>query len=161
MALTYLIAASDVVTKFTYLNTDEALIKNDHIFTAQYDHVKPKIGDDWYDELITEKATSFSAANQTIYDNYLKDALSWFALAEAVPNIIYQSGNQGVFEHSPEFNLPTGRKGMQQITDYAMSMGDSLIAAMIDYVKDNLSSYPLYTASKQAELSRLGGLLLG
>lgn len=51
-----LITASEVISKsFTNSNTDTALIKDSFIDIAQYNHLKPVIGEDLYNLIISEK----------------------------------------------------------------------------------------------------------
>ena len=51
-----LITASEVIsTAFTNTNTDTALIKDSFIEIAQYNHLRPVIGEDLYNKIISEK----------------------------------------------------------------------------------------------------------
>ena len=51
-----LITASDVISKgFTNANTDTALIKDSFIDIAQHNHLRPAIGEDLYNKIISEK----------------------------------------------------------------------------------------------------------
>ena len=53
-----LITASEVISKaFTNSNTDTSLIKDSFIEIAQYNHLRPVIGEDLYNKIISEKAT--------------------------------------------------------------------------------------------------------
>ncbi len=54
-----LITASEVISKaFTNSNTDTALIKDSFIEIAQYNHLRPAIGEDLYNLIISEKSAS-------------------------------------------------------------------------------------------------------
>ena len=51
-----LITASEVISKaFTNSNTDTALIKDSFIEIAQYNHLRPAIGEDLYNLIISER----------------------------------------------------------------------------------------------------------
>ena len=54
--MTKLITASEVISiAFTNANTDTALIKDSFIDIAQYNHLRPVIGEDLYNKIMSIK----------------------------------------------------------------------------------------------------------
>ena len=74
-----LITASEVISKaFTNSNTDTALIKDSFIEIAQYNHLRPVLGEDLYNKLMSEKSASVTWSTSIVCttDNGSKDVTS-------------------------------------------------------------------------------------
>lgn len=93
-----LITASEVISKaFTNSNTDTALIKDSFIDIAQYNHLRPVIGEDLYNLIISEKSsnvvwkltatcvTSADSATVTSTTAFTSGAKGWYAEGDGIP----------------------------------------------------------------------------
>lgn len=93
-----LITASEVISKaFTNSNTDTALIKDSFIEIAQYNHLRPVIGEDLYNKLMSEKSASvvwtITAASTTVVDSqdvtstaaFTSGAAGWYVEGTNIP----------------------------------------------------------------------------
>ena len=93
-----LITASEVISKaFTNSNTDTALIKDSFIDIAMYNHLRPVIGEDLYNLIVSEKNAnvvwSLTAACTTAADSatvtstaaFLSGAKGWYAEGTGIP----------------------------------------------------------------------------
>lgn len=93
-----LITASEVISKaFTNSNTDTALIKDSFIEIAQYNHLRPVIGEDLYNKLMSEKSASvvwsYTASVSTTADSptlisiadFTSGAAGWYVEGTNIP----------------------------------------------------------------------------
>ena len=93
-----LITASEVISKaFTNSNTDTALIKDSFVEIAQYNHLRPVIGEDLYNKIISEKnagvvwsltatcVTTADSATVTSTTAFTSGAKNWYAEGTGVP----------------------------------------------------------------------------
>ncbi len=95
-----LITASEVISKaFTNSNTDTTLIKDGFIEIAQYNQLKPIIGEDLYNKIISEKNegvtwkstigvdTTTGSANLVSNpgSNFTSDMVNWYVQGTGVP----------------------------------------------------------------------------
>ena len=93
-----LITASEVISKaFTNSNTDTALIKDSFIDIAQYNHLRPVIGEDLYNLIVSEKnagvvwsltatcVTDADSATVTSTSAFTSGAKNWYAEGTGIP----------------------------------------------------------------------------
>jgi len=95
MSVQLLITSTEAREKMTYTKSDPDLIKDEHIRRAQWQYIRPVLGKDFYDEILSEKAATFSTANQTLYDDYIKPAMQYYSLSVAAVNMHAKSSNSG------------------------------------------------------------------
>ena len=96
-----LITASEVISKaFTNSNTDTALIKDSFIEIAQYNHLRPVLGEDLYNKLMSEKSASvvctITASSATVADS--QDVTSTAAFTSGAKNWYVEGTNIPLFK---------------------------------------------------------------
>ena len=90
---------------------------------------------------------------QQLNANGLEDALSWYVLAEALPNMQYKTGGHGIMTDAPEFQEAAALK--RQI-DNCYGKGDMFMAQAIDYICDNASDFTDYCPELKTGSNRAG-----
>ena len=88
-----------------------------------------------------------------LYQNGIENALAFYALAQALPNLQYKTGGHGIMTDAPEFQEQAPLK--RQI-DYCYGMGDTFMEQAIDYICDNSSDYPEYCPEESKGANRAG-----
>ena len=147
-----IISATQVISKAcSNSNIDPALFVQTQINASEREWLRPILGEDFYDEIVTESQSSYSSNNQTLVDDYLLDFLAWAVYHDALPEITYQVSSQGILGHSPEFSSNTGRQGLQMKQAQALRNAESYKAKMIEFLCDNSGNYPLYDDDRNSK----------
>lgn len=155
---------------------DTAKIKDSAIQAAQYDYLRPVIGDDLYDEIIAQKAANTLTTLNTNLVNQYKDALAWYTLLMLGPLIYLDITTKGLQLNNSEFSNSATNKDRADVMDSCKRMGDSYKNAFVRWIEAEVpaaealvytgthrsDSYPLYEngdASGQTSQLR-GGIIL-
>lgn len=151
---TEIITAAEVKSNvLATLDFDENLL-SDRIIQYQRKYVRALLGDDFYDQLLTEvAATSLTAENSTLLTSYIKPMLSHYIMFEELPYIQNQIGSRGVRNPLDDISSDAGNRGMGTIRNKLLADGDLMKENLIQYIKDeqedNSSAYSLYDTCKQ------------
>lgn len=136
-----LISQTEVITEsLTYRNIDPALLKEEYIDRAERMYIRPSVGTDLYNDLLSNPATTTNAALLIL----IKKALAWFVVYESLPMIYTQVTAQGVMFNAPEFARGGTRNDMAAIRDFAFSTAEFERKEYICYIHEHRSDYPLY-----------------
>jgi hypothetical protein len=127
---------------------DEAYFE-DYIIVVQRKYLKPTLGDDYYDEILTEVAgATLTADNTIIVENFIKPMLAHYIVYEVFPKIHTQVTNMGSMENYTEFSRQNKSFEYSQNRDFFISQGDNWRKDMIEYIKDaqdnDATKYPLF-----------------
>lgn len=128
-------------------NLDKRYIQQDVIFYCQRRYIRPKIGEDLYDELIDQiDDSSLTALNNTLLDDYIKKALAHFVMYESLPYIHTQIGSQGVRQNIDDFSNEATGGDVSQLRKTILQKAEWYLQEMIAYLnhEDQEDSYPLY-----------------
>jgi len=154
MAVTLLITAKEVVDRvMPDTNFDEGYFKDRYIESAQMNYIRPVLGADFYD-LVLASPSSYSALMP-----YIKDALAFFVVAEALPMIHVNVTTRGVMMNSNEFSAPAGRDARSDVDRQLRAWGQEYLDKMERYLTDNTSTYTDY-APLTSGGKLLGGILM-
>lgn len=116
-----------------------------NILVAQDIHIKPLIGSECYNDLLTQKAAStLTAANTTLLNTYIKYALAWWTLYLSYPDLYATITPTGVSARAGEEYTPVSSSTLQILINNAKVKAEYYSDQAICYVKDNISSYPCY-----------------
>ena len=143
-----LITASKVVERALTNNVDTNLILQDVITLTQEDHIRPILGIDFYDELVSEvEADNLTIDNQAVFD-LLEPALAFFVAYESTEDLNINSTSKGLITNDSEFGKPATREVAADWANKKLSQAKRLRDIMIRFIEneieDDPAKYPLY-----------------
>ena len=158
-----LITAQQIIEQtYSYKKTDTALIKDTLIFAMQEDYIKPILGEDFYEQILTEfdAGPVWTGNNQVLYEDYLYYCLLWYGKAMSLTDIVYQDSSQGIMNNTPNFSSNTLKEGLQQKTTKALRIGDIYKYKTEKFLRDNKDDFPLWEYCKVDKPERRKGIII-
>lgn len=148
-------------------NVDERLMV-DALWTAQREYIKPILGTDLYNDIITKAAAATLASNDLILVNtYIAPCLLKYLMYEMTPILAFKYRNKGVVqqnsENSSSVNFDELNHLMNRWKDKAEMFGNDTI----NYLCANDTLFPLYSSNTDLDDIQpikntfTGGLYLG
>tara|TARA_R110000803_G_scaffold111257_1_gene179663 strand:- start:1877 stop:2380 length:504 start_codon:yes stop_codon:yes gene_type:complete len=127
---------------------DEAYFTN-YILTTQRKYIRPVLGADYYDELLTQiETTTVSADNQIILDSFVDKMLAHYVVYVCYSKVHIQLTNQGSMLNDTEFSNQGKSSDYAQSRDFYVSMADDMKVNLIEYIKEakelDSTKYPLF-----------------
>ena len=159
------------ITERAFTNTEDidvALIKDFIVDASQLRWVLPVLGNDLYDELVTEydvtgDETGWSATN-TILVGKLKTAMCFFVKYELVTDMSVNQTSAGLQVISTEFSTSATDTQRGQLKDQSLIHAQVHLNEFVRWLEndDNIDDYPLYTKNGNVKnsIERRGGLVL-
>jgi len=147
-ATTEIITATEVLTKIPNNDFDPALV-DEYIIKAQRKYIRPLLGEDFYDEILTQSAAaSLTSDNTTLVNSYLKPCLSYYVIYESLPQIKNSISSSGVVEFGHEFANAAPRRDYAALRSQILTDADDWRAEVIKFIKDSQeddsSKFPLW-----------------
>lgn len=161
-----LISAQEVISKsFTNKNTLEVLIKENFIEVAQEQHLRPVLGNDFYDEIVKQNNDdNLSVDNKLLLDDFIKDALAFYVKFEALDDLSFNTTSKGVRSIDDEFTSPATDTQRANLALKIRSHADTLRDKMIRFIEDedNIDNYPTYKKFENVtkSVTTFGGIVL-
>ena len=157
-ATTEIMTTSEVLDKIPNNDFDAALIEK-YIIKAQRKYIRPLLGDDFYDEILTQVAgTSLSADNTTLLNDYLKPCLAYFVIADAFPQIKNNVTSSGVMTLDHDFATPASRTDYAALRSAMYTDAEDWRKEAIKYIEDtqesDSSKYPLWDKKQNYQNSQ-------
>lgn len=144
-------------------NFTRAKIKDTQILTSQYNWIKPVLGKNFYNSLLSEiKDDSIGENNQMLLDDYIKPCLAYYVKFVVMPDLMLQLTNKGGQKAHSEFSTTISASERGEKREAAKRTADTLKQILVDYLNDNHSDFPNYQrSSKKGKKPVRGGILLG
>ena len=140
---TDMMTSAEVATEAINDNYFDDAYFDKYILTTQRKYVKPVLGDDYYDELLTEIAgATLTADNTIIVDDFIKPMLAHYIVYEVYSKVHTQLTNQGAMQNRTEFSQQTNSFDYSQSREFYINKADMWKVAMIDYIKDAKDNDP-------------------
>ncbi len=125
-------------------NLDTALVA-DSIPIASLKYIKPLLGVALYNTLIAESvAQTFTGLNQTLCNDYLKDALARFVLYEALPLMKAEITSNGIQTPSIDYHVPVNDTDFAMLRNKVLSDAELMANEMKAYIERNRTAFPDY-----------------
>jgi hypothetical protein len=135
-------------------------IKDSLIETAQLSWLRPAIGEELYNLLLTEKeAGSYSESSQAILDMFIRPALAWYAAWLTLPFAANKINSLGVMDTFFDYKKFDGTDTGETARQAYLSLANTYRTALVDYLETNKALYPLYRTQNKV-VTLLGGLLI-
>jgi len=138
---------------------------------AQDLDVYPLIGSGLYAELIEQVGNeALSDSNTTLLNDYIAPALAEYAYARGLIGNHFKITKKGVQVRSSDFSEATEMANLKQLIADAQNVANQYGQRLINYLCDNTTSFPLYTAPGTGQsaqypsgsaINSAGGIWLG
>lgn len=164
-----LITKSDIVTiALNNLNFDTDLISSKVISIAELQYVKPRLGSDFFYDVLNDQSTYSTLLDGGTYtdsEGYtksfqgLKAALAYYCKYEMGPEIIAQITNLGVQINESDFSRSVTNEDKAVLRSSIKSQADSLMEEVVEYL-DEKSGSGEFTRYQRRRGRLIGGLVL-
>ena len=125
-----------------------------YIKVAQKKYIETKLGTDLFEALQTKiTAGSLTGAYQTLVDDYIQDALVHFAFYECLPFLRFKVSNGNIYSKTSETGTALSTEEAQHLREEIRNTAEFYTQRLIDYIKNNTSSYPEYSTSSGADIT--------
>ena len=117
-------------------------------------YVKTKLGTDLYEKLQSDiTANTLTGAYQTLVDDYIAEMLPNFALFHAIPYLRFKIENGNIYSKTSETGVALSTEEAQHLREEVKNTGEYFMERMIDYIKNNISSFPEYSTNSGADVT--------
>jgi hypothetical protein len=121
---------------------------------AQDTYIQTQLGTKLYDQLQSEVINdTVTSVNQTLIDSYIKPMLIWYSQATYLPYAAFQISNGGIYKHRAENSDSANQEEIESLVDQAKITAEFYTQRFIDFMDQNSSDYPLYTASQEGGMN--------
>jgi hypothetical protein len=121
---------------------------------AQKLYVETKLGTDLTQKLKDEIiAGTLAGAYKTLVDDYIGDMLPNMALYHAIPFLRFKVENGNIYSKTSETGTALSTEDAQHLREEVKNTGEYYMERMIDYVTNNISSFPEYSTNTGADVS--------
>lgn len=160
--MTLLITQEEVIRlSFEDKNFNKAKIKDAVILTAQYNWLRPVLGDAFYISLLNEIANDgLNQNNAFLLEDYIKPCLAYYVKFTVATDLMLEMTNKGGQKGNSDFSETITAEERGEKRNAAKATADTLRKILIDFLNKANKSYPNYQKSKVKKAVR-GGFLLG
>jgi hypothetical protein len=128
-----------------------------YVRQAQKLYVEPKLGTQLTDkikDLITAGTIGNvgNAAYKTLLDDYIGDMLPHWALYTCIPFIRFKVENGNIYSKTSETGTAISTAEAQHLREEVRNAAEYYTERMIEYVTNNLSSFPEYSTNSGADV---------
>ena len=125
-----------------------------YVLQAQRIHILPKLGTTLYEKLETEiTAGTLAGAYKTLVDDFIGDCLPSWAFHMCIPYLRFKVENGNIYSKTSETGTALSTEEAQHLREEVRNNAEYFTERMIDYVTNNLSSFPEYSTNSGAEVS--------
>ena len=121
---------------------------------AQKLYVETALGTDLTKKLkkeITEG--TLAGAYKTLVDDYIGDMLPAYALYHAIPFLRFKVENGNIYSKTSETGTALSESEAQHFREEILNTASYYRERMIDYVRNNLSSFPAYSTNTGSDVN--------
>ena len=135
------------------LNVDVNLLLP-YVRQAQKLYVETKLGTDLTDKLKAEiTAGTLAGAYKTLVDDYIGDMLPNWAFFHAIPFLRFKIENGNIYSKTSETGTALSTEEAQHLREEVRNTAEYYTERMIDYVTNNLASFPEYSTSSGSDVN--------
>lgn len=134
------------------LNVDVEILLP-YVRQAQKLYVESKLGTDLTQKLKDEiTAGTLAGAYKTLVDEYIGDMLPNWAFYHAVPFLRFKIENGNIYSKTSETGAALSTDEAQHLREEVRNTAEYYTERMIEYVTNNLSSFPEYSTNSGADV---------
>ena len=135
------------------MNVDVAILLP-YVLQAQRIYCEPKLGSPLYQKLEAEiTAGTLAGAYKTLVDDYIGDMLPNWAFYHVIPFLRFKIENGNIYSKTSETGTALSTEEAQHLREEVRNTAEYYTERMIDYVCNNLSSFPEYSTNSGADVS--------
>tara|TARA_R110002012_G_scaffold45091_4_gene120100 strand:+ start:3279 stop:3839 length:561 start_codon:yes stop_codon:yes gene_type:complete len=121
---------------------------------AQKLYVETALGTDLTQKLKDEIiAGTLAGAYKTLVDDYIGDMLPGYSLYHALPYLRFKVENGNIYSKTSETGTPLTTEEAQHLREEILNTSSYYRERLIDYIRDNISSFPEYSTNSGADVS--------
>jgi len=98
-------------------------------------------------------AGTLAGANKTLVDDYIGDMLPGYAVYHAIPYLRFKMENGNIYSKTSETGTPLTTEEAQHLREEVLNTASYYRERMIDYIRNNTSSFPSYSTNSGADVS--------
>ena len=135
------------------LNVDVDLLLP-YVRQAQKLYVETKLGTDLTQKLKDEiTAGTLAGAYKTLVDDYIGDCLPSWAFHMCIPYLRFKVENGNIYSKTSETGTALSTEEAQHLREEVRNNAEYFLERMIEYVTNNLSSFPEYSTNSGADVN--------
>ena len=125
-----------------------------YILMAQDRYILPVLGTDLNDKLISDiQGSSLSGVYLTLLQTYIQPALVQFGFATVLPFLRLRMVNNSIVTMSSEQGSSVSHEELKPLINASMDQAEFYRERLIDYIRNNTSSFPEYSTNTGADLT--------
>ena len=134
-------------------SVDDDLIRP-YVYMAQQRWILPVLGTDLYNKLSNDiDAGSVTGVYKTLLEDYVIPATVQYAFVQLVPFLRLRFVNNAVVVMDSEQSTAATYDDLKPLMDQALDMAQFYRQRIIDYLCNNISSYPEYSSNSGSDLT--------
>jgi len=98
-------------------------------------------------------AGTLTGADKTLVDEYIGDMLPGYSLYHALPYLRFKVENGNVYSKTSETGTALTTEEAQHLREEILNTASYYRERMIDYIRNNTSSFPTYSTNSGADVS--------
>jgi len=151
-----LISEAEVIELAFERKVEPGKIPENVIAAAQVKHVKPILGEDFYEVVVADLTTYATLITQ------IKPMLAYFVKFWVLPRIHVETGSVGMARIQGQNRQPATQNDSEKLREDALQMAQMHGEILRRYLELNESSYPLYFrgSNPQEQVEIRGGIIM-
>tara|TARA_R110000787_G_scaffold61847_2_gene139934 strand:- start:25 stop:573 length:549 start_codon:yes stop_codon:yes gene_type:complete len=121
---------------------------------AQKLYVETALGTDLTEHLKHSIVTgTLAGADKILVDDYIGDMLPGYSLYHAIPYLRFKMENGNIYSKTSETGTALSTEESQHLREEVLNTASYYRERMIDYLRNNLASFPTYSTNTGADVS--------
>jgi hypothetical protein len=149
-----LLIDQNYINQFSHINksVEWAYIKPS-VLDAQNIRIQPVLGTDLFKKILTGTAAgNLTSAYVTLRDEYIMPSVLYWTLHDLIPHLKVKIDNGGLLERVPDNTNSAGANDVDTIRDDYYSKAQFATNRMLDYICDNMDSFPEFSTNDLNQL---------
>jgi len=137
------------------MNNVEDQFINIHILEAQQIELRYVLGDELYDDIISEYTDYAEAGyqninnfvsekNQNLRNEYIKWVLLYYTLYHSIYDLDTKMTNKGIENQHSNYSINADISRIEKRRNDYQNIAETYVSRMLDYIMKNIEDYPLY-----------------
>lgn len=146
---TEIITVAEVTTHALKTATFDDALLEDFILPAQRSYLKPFLGTDYYNEILTQvEGATLTADNSALLNDWIKPMLSLYIVNDAFPSIRVNITSRGVMINESETSTSANNSEASSLRQNYLSQAEKWQRHTEDFINeeqdDDSTKYPLF-----------------
>lgn len=157
-----IVTAEQLKTLTSLSQNIDCELLNPHLLISQQLYIEPVLGTALYNDIISRyDNNALTGDTQTLYEDYIVQAIGFAAWFSAAPFLNYKTQRAGIQTLSSPDNTPVTVEELSLYIARVETMKNFYLDRLRDYLYANQTLFPLYRSSDSQQVSKGGGIYLG